>query len=98
MLEVYFDRYLTFLDIYNITEEEVSFFKWLRLQSPNVAMSYYRQRQTKVKRMGVRVFTEKEKKEIKEIDEMVKDGREVKELYKQSERERKEKNKRRKNI
>lgn len=90
---MYFERYLTFLDIYNITEEDVSFFKWLRLQSPNVAMSYYRQRQTKVKRMGVLVFTEKEKQELKEIDAMVKDVREVKELYEQSERERKLKNK-----
>lgn len=84
---------MTFLDIYNITEEDVSFFKWLRLQSPNVAMSYYRQRQTKIKRMGVHLFSEKEKKEIKEIDAMVKDAREVKELYEQSERERKLKNK-----
>lgn len=84
---------MTFLDIYNITEEDVSFFKWLRLQSPNVAMSYYRQRQTKVKRMGVSVFTEKEKQELKEIDAMVKDAKEVKELYEQSERERKIKNK-----
>lgn len=84
---------MTFLDIYNITEEDVSFFKWLRLQSPNVAMSYYRQRQTKMKRMGVHLFSEKEKEEIKEIDAMVKDAREVKELYEQSERERKLKNK-----
>lgn len=84
---------MTFLEIYNITENEVSFFKWLRLQSPNIAMSYYRQRQTKIKRMGVNLFSEKEKKEIKEIDEMVKDAKEVKELYEQSERERKLKNK-----
>lgn len=84
---------MTFLDIYNITEEDVSFFKWLRLQSPNVAMSYYRQRQTKMKRMVVHLFSEKEKEEIKEIDAMVKDAREVKELYERSERERKLKNK-----
>lgn len=84
---------MTFLEIYNITENEVSFFKWLRLQSPNVAMSYYRQRQTKINRMGVNLFSEKEKKEIKEIDEMVKDAKKVKELYEQSERERKLKNK-----
>jgi hypothetical protein len=92
-MEIYFDRYLTFLEIYNITENEVSFFKWLRLQSPNVAMSYYRQRQTKIKRMGVNLFSEKEKKELQDIDAMVKDAKEVKELYEQSERERKLKNK-----
>ena len=84
---------MTFLEIYNITENEVSFFKWLRLQSPNVAMSYYRQRQTKIKRMGVNLFSEKEKKELQDIDAMVKDSKEVKELYEQSERERKLKNK-----
>lgn len=84
---------MTFLEIYNITENEVSFFKWLRLQSPNVAMSYYRQRQTKIKRMGVNLFSEKEKKELQDIDAMVKDAKEVKELYEQSERERKLKNK-----
>lgn len=84
---------MTFLDIYNITEEDVSFFKWLRLQSPNIAMSYYRQRQTKMKRMGVNLFSEKEKKELQDIDAMVKDAKEVKELYEQSERERKLKNK-----
>lgn len=95
---MYFERYLTFLDIYNISEEEVSFFKWLRLQSPNVAMSYYRQRQTKIKRMGVHVLSSEEKKEIKEIDEMVQDAKEVKALYEKSEREQKEKNKNRKNT
>lgn len=43
--------------------------------------------------MGVDLFSEKEKKDIKAIDEMVKDAKEVKELYEQSERERKLKNK-----
>lgn len=95
---MYFERYLIFLDIYNISEEEVSFFKWLRLQSPNIAMSYYRQRQTKIKRMGVHVLSSEEKKEIKEIDAMVQDAKEVKALYEKSERERKEKNKNRKNT
>lgn len=95
---MYFERYLTFLDIYNISEEEVSFFKWLRLQSPNIAMSYYRQRQAKIKRMGVHVLSSEEKKEIKEIDAMVQDAKEVKALYEKYERERKEKNKNRKNI
>lgn len=95
---MYFERYLTFLDIYNISEEEVSFFKWLRLQSPNIAMSYYRQRQTKIKRMGVHVLSSEEKKEIKEIDAMVQYAKEVKALYEKSERERKEKNKNRKNT
>ena len=43
--------------------------------------------------MGVNLFSEKEKKELQDIDAMVKDSKEVKELYEQSERERKLKNK-----
>ena len=43
--------------------------------------------------MGVNLFSEKEKEELQDIDAMVKDAKEVKELYEQSERERKLKNK-----
>lgn len=100
-LEHYYQVYFTFLDIFNITSEEVGFYKYLRTQNKNLAQYYYRKRQGTVKKIGggKAVFTKQELKEIKEINQMVTSAEEVKRLAEQSEKERKEKLKaQRKNI
>lgn len=70
LLPLLWEQYFNFLDIYNVTMEDVSFFKWLRTRSPKTAQKFYRQKKTRTNKLEEAMLTENEKKELQELDKL----------------------------
>lgn len=70
LMPMLWEQYFNFLDIYNVSMEDVSFFKWLRMRSPKTAQKFYRQKTKTTKQLEEVMLTEKEKKELQELDKL----------------------------